>query len=77
MQNSTKSNLNRRLLFRSVLIALAVALIHAVFERYFRDQSFELWDMALSLVFDTFAAWPIGLALAYAFGAITEKAETT
>ena len=67
MKNSIKANLNKGILLRSILIAIVVALIHVVLERYFSDQTFELWDMLLSLVLDAFAAWPIGLAIAYVF----------
>ena len=67
MKNSNKEDLNKGILPRSILIAIVVALIHVVLERYFGDQTFELWDMLLSLVFDTLAAWPIGLAIAYVF----------
>ena len=67
MKNSNKANLNKGILLRSILIAILVALIHVVLERYFSDQTFELWDMLVSLVFDAFAAWPIRLAIAYVF----------
>ena len=63
MKNSTKASLNTRILYRSVLLGFIFALVYVILERFFTGQKFEIKDMALSLVFDAYLAWPLGLAL--------------